>query len=339
MHHRRSFLAAGCAGAATWLVRPALAQAWPSRPLRLVVPYPPGGAVDLAGRLIADALRERLGQPVVVENRGGAGGNIGVAAVAKSAPDGYTLAATAVNSLAINQFMYDRLPFDPERDLVPVSLGWEAPLVLVVPAGHVPARTVEEFVAWAKGQPSGVTYGSSSIGTTVHLSAALFCRRTGIDGTHVPFRGGSEALTALLRGDTRFAVDNLPTVIAAVRDGALRALAVTSAERWPDLPDVPTMAEAGVPDLVVTSWGADLGAGRHAAPDHREAVGGDPRRGGRSGGAGALRADRQPPAGLDARGGGGARRPGAADVARGGPHLRRETRLMPTAGDWLRGGR
>ena len=144
MHHRRSFLAAGCAVAATRLVRPALAQAWPSRPLRLVVPYPPGGAVDLAGRLIADALRERLGQPVVVENRGGAGGNIGVAAAAKSAPDGYTLAATAVNSLAINQFMYDRLPLDPERDLVPVSLGWEAPLVLAVPAGHVPARTVQE---------------------------------------------------------------------------------------------------------------------------------------------------------------------------------------------------
>ena len=154
MHHRRSFLAAGCAGAATWLVRPALVQAWPSRPLRLVAPYPPGGAVDLAGRLIADALRERLGQPVVVENRGGAGGNIGVGAVAKSAADGYTLAATAVNSLAINQFIYDRLPFDAERDLVPVSLGWEAPLVLVVPAGHVPARSVQEFVAWAKGNPA-----------------------------------------------------------------------------------------------------------------------------------------------------------------------------------------
>src|SRR3712207_9582037 len=153
--------------------------------------------------------------PVVVENRGGAGGNIGVAAVAKAAADGYTLAATAVNSLAINQFMYDRLPFDPERDLVPVSLGWEAPLVLVVPAGHVPARTVQEFVAWAKGQPGGVTYGSSSIGTTVHLSGALFCRCTGIDGTHVPFRGGSEALTALLWGDTRLAEDNPSTVFAA----------------------------------------------------------------------------------------------------------------------------
>jgi tripartite-type tricarboxylate transporter receptor subunit TctC len=212
--------------------------------------------VDLAGRLIAEGLRERLGQPVIVENRPGAGGNIGVAAAAKSAPDGYTLCATAVNSLAINSFIYDKLPFDPERDLFPVSLGWEAPLVLVVPAAHVAARTVQDFVAWTKRQKGGVSYGSSGIGTTVHLSGALLCRRLGIDGTHVPFRGGSEALTALLRGDTQFAVDNLPTVLAAVRDGALRALAVTSAARWPDLPEVPTMTEAGLTDFVVTSWGA-----------------------------------------------------------------------------------
>lgn len=123
MQHRRSLLAVGLGATAGWLARPALAQALPSRPLRLIVPYPPGGAVDLAGRLIGDALRERLGQPVVVENCSGAGGNIGVAAAAKAAPDGHTLGATAVNSLAINQFMYDQLPFDPERDLVPVSLG------------------------------------------------------------------------------------------------------------------------------------------------------------------------------------------------------------------------
>lgn len=254
MQHRRTLLAAGCA-AAFW-ARPASAQAWPDRPLRLIVPYPPGGAVDLAGRLIAEGLRDRLGQAVVVENRAGAGGNIGVAATVKAAPDGYTLCTTAVNSLAINQFIYDKLPFDPERDLIPVSLGWEAPLVLVVPAAQVPARTVHEFAAWAKAQRGGLAYGSSGIGTTVHLSGALLCRRLGIDGTHVPFRGGSEALTALLRGDTQCAVDNLPTVLAAVRDGALRALAVTSATRWPDLRDVPTMAEAGVPDFVVTSWGA-----------------------------------------------------------------------------------
>lgn len=256
MQDRRTLLAAGCGAAAAWWAGPARAQTWPDRPLRLIVPYPPGGAVDLAGRLIAEGLRDRLGQPVVMENRAGAGGNIGVAAAAKAAPDGYTLCTTAVNSLAINQFVYNKLPFDPERDLIPVSLGWEAPLVLVVPVSHVPAQTVRDFAAWAKAQRDGVSFGSSGIGTTVHLSGALLCRRLGINGTHVPFRGGSEALTALLRGDTQFAVDNLPTVLAAVHDGALRALAVTSASRWPDLPEVPTMAEAGVPDFVVTSWGA-----------------------------------------------------------------------------------
>ena len=236
------------------LARPAVAQAWPERPLRLIVPYPPGGAVDLAGRLLAEGLRAQLGQPVLVENRPGAGGNIGIAALAKAAPDGLTLGATAVNSLAINQFIYGQLPFDPERDLVPVSLGWEAPLVLVVPAAQVPARTLVEFIAWANGR--ALSYGSSGIGTTVHLSGALFARRLGLDATHVPFRGGSEALTALLRGDTQFAVDNLPTVLAAVQEGTLRALAVTSAARWADLPAVPTMAEAGMADFVVTSWGA-----------------------------------------------------------------------------------
>lgn len=256
MVHRRTLLAAGCGAATAWRAGPARAQAWPDWPLRLIVPYPPGGAVDLAGRLVAEGLRDRLRQPVVVENRPGAGGNIGVAATAKATPDGTTLCATAVNSLAINQFVYDKLPFDPERDLIPVSLGWEAPLVLVVPAAHVPARTMQEFATWAKAQRGGVSYGSSGIGTTVHLSGALFCRRLGIDGTHVPFRGGSEALAALLRGDTRFAVDNLPTVLAEVRDGALRTLAVTSAARWPDLPEVPTMAEAGVADFVAASWGA-----------------------------------------------------------------------------------
>ena len=251
MPTRRSLLAT--AGGLA-LACPAVAQAWPERPLRLIVPYPPGGAVDLAGRLIAEGLRAQLGQPVLVENRPGAGGNIGIATLAKAAPDGLTLGATAVNSLAINQFIYGQLPFDPERDLVPVSLGWEAPLVLVVPAAAVPARTLTEFTAWAKGR--AVSYGSSGIGTTVHLSGALFALRQDLDATHVPFRGGSEALTALLRGDTQFAVDNLPTVLAAVQEGTLRALAVTSASRWADLPAVPTMAEAGMADFVVTSWGA-----------------------------------------------------------------------------------
>ncbi|HWL82475.1 MAG TPA: tripartite tricarboxylate transporter substrate-binding protein [Roseomonas sp.] len=252
---RRTFL---CAGTAALLAAPRLAAAasWPDRPLRLVVAYPPGGAVDIAARLIADGLGARLGQSVVVENRPGGGGTIGTAAVANATADGYTLGASAVNSLSINQFLYRDLPYNPEKDLVPVSLGWEAPLVVVVPVDHVPARTLGEFIAWAKKQPQGVTFGSSGIGTTVHLSGEMLCRRTGIQGLHVPFKGGSEALTGMLRGDIQFVVDNVPTALANLRGGKLRALAVTSAERWPDLPDVPTMAEAGVADFVVTSWGA-----------------------------------------------------------------------------------
>ncbi|MFC0387477.1 Bug family tripartite tricarboxylate transporter substrate binding protein [Muricoccus vinaceus] len=232
------------------------AQSWPTRPLRLVVAYPPGGAVDLAGRLIGEALSARLGQSVVVENRTGGGGTIGTAAVTNAAPDGYTLGASAVNSLAINQYLYRNLPYDPEKDLVPVSLGWEAPLVVVVPVDHVPSKTLQEFVAWAKARPDGVAFGSSGVGTTVHLSGEMLCRRTGIQGTHVPFRGGADALTSMLRGDIQFVVDNVPTALGNLRGGKLRALAVTSAGHSPDLPDVPTMAEAGVPDFVLTSWGA-----------------------------------------------------------------------------------
>jgi tripartite-type tricarboxylate transporter receptor subunit TctC len=250
---RRTLLAAPVLAA---LAPPrARAQAWPARSIRLVAGFPPGGAVDIAARLIADLLTPKLGQPVVVENRPGGRGTIGVTAVAQAAPDGYTLGAIAVNSLAIHPYLFARLPYDPERDLLPVSLAWEAPLVLVVPAAHVPARDVAELVAWARRQRGGVSFGSSGVGTTVHLSGELFCRRAGIQGVHVPFRGGSEALTSLLRGDLAFAVDNVPTALSSIRSGALRPLAVTSAERWPDLPEVPTMAEAGVADMVATSWG------------------------------------------------------------------------------------
>jgi tripartite-type tricarboxylate transporter receptor subunit TctC len=251
--HRRTLLAAPALIAL--VPPPARAQAWPTRSLRMVVGFPPGGAVDIAARLVADLLTPRLGQSVVVENRPGGSGTIGVTAVAQAAPDGYTLGAIAVNSLSIHPYLFARLPYDPERDLLPVSLAWEAPLVLVVPAAHVPARDVAELVAWARRQRGGVSFGSSGVGTTVHLSGELFCRRAGIQGVHVPFRGGSEAMTSLLRGDLGFVVDNVPTALPAIRSGALRPLAVTSAERWPDLPEVPTMAEAGVPDLVATSWG------------------------------------------------------------------------------------
>jgi tripartite-type tricarboxylate transporter receptor subunit TctC len=229
---------------------------WPDHPVRFIVPYPAGGSADVMARLYADSLKERLGQPFVIENRPGAGGNIGIDAVAKSAPDGYTVGNATIGHFSINQFLYARMPFDPERDIVPVSLTYDLPNVAVVASQHVQAKTLAEFIAWAKARPDGVTYGSPGVGTSPHLSAALFATRTGIKAVHVPFRGAAQTIPAMLAGDVTFAVDNLASYISVIEGGQMRPLAVTSAERWPTLPNVPTMAEAGVADFVVTSWAA-----------------------------------------------------------------------------------
>jgi tripartite-type tricarboxylate transporter receptor subunit TctC len=229
---------------------------WPDRPVRVIVPYPAGGSADVLARFYADSLKERFGQPFVIENRPGAGGNIGIDTVAKSAADGYTVGAATIGHFAINQFLYARMPFDPERDIVPVSLTYELPNIALVPSQHVPAKTMAEFIAWAKARPDGVTYGSPGVGTSPHLSAALFSTRTGIKAVHVPFRGAAQTIPAMLAGDVTFAVDNLASYISVIEGGQMRPLAVTSAERWPTLPNVPTMAEAGLPDFVVTSWAA-----------------------------------------------------------------------------------
>ncbi len=266
---RRSMLATCLAFAGASLLHrhaPAQTGSWPERPVRVIVPYPPGGAVDVPIRILAEALRHRLGQPFVVENKPGAGGNIGVDAIAKAMPDGHTIGAATVNNLAINQFLYPRMPYDAERDLALASLCWEAPLVLVVPSEHVAAQTLQEFVDWAKGRRGGTTFSSPGIGTTAHLSAERFRRSRGIEATHLPFRGGAEALPAMLRGDVDFAINNVPSYLPAIREGKLRALAVTSEGRWPNLPDAPTMGEAGVDDFVVFSWGAMVLPARTPAP-------------------------------------------------------------------------
>jgi len=252
MTTRRTLLAAGAAAA---LPLPALAQdRFPERPLRIVVGFPPGGSLDVLTRLFAEQLSARLGQPVVVENRPGAGGNIGADVVAKAAPDGYTIATAGIGIWVINQFLYSRLPYDAERDLMPLSLVWEFPNVAVVPAQHVPARSLAELIAWAKARRDGISYGSPGVGTTPHLSGALFMARTGINGTHVPFRGAAQTIPAMLSGDVQFALDNLASYLPVIQEGRMRALAITSAERWPTLPDVPTMQEAGLEDFVLTPW-------------------------------------------------------------------------------------
>jgi len=260
-HHRlltRRALIGGTAATVALGSRRVAAQAsnWPDRPVRIIVPYPAGGSTDVLSRIYADSLKERFGQPFVIENRPGAGGNIGIDIVAKSAADGYTVGAATIGHFAINQFLYARMPFDPERDIVPVALTYELPNVAVVASQHVPAKTMAEFIAWAKARPDGVTYGTPGVGTSPHLSAALFATRTGIKAVHVPFRGAAQTIPAMLTGDVTFAIDNLASYISIIEGGQMRPLAVTSAERWPTLPNVPTMAEAGLSDFVVTSWAA-----------------------------------------------------------------------------------
>ncbi len=237
------------------LARPALAQAgWPTRTVRIVVPWPPGGSTDVLVRIYAERLGAMLGQNFVVENRPGAGGNIGIDAVAKAQPDGYTIGIAAIAHFAINPFLYARLPYDPAKDLMPVGVAWELPNVAVVPAAHNPSKTLKDFIAWAKAKPNGITYGSPGVGTTPHLSGALFAVRAGFEATHVPFRGAAQAIPVMLKGEVDFALDNLASYVPVITEGRMRALAVTSAERFPTMPDVPTMAEAGVADFVVTSW-------------------------------------------------------------------------------------
>jgi tripartite-type tricarboxylate transporter receptor subunit TctC len=228
---------------------------WPDHPVRIIVPYPAGGSTDVLTRILAQRFKEIFGQPFVIENRGGAGGNIGIAAVTTSQPDGYTVGAATIGHFAINQFLYSKMPFDPERDMIPISMTWELPNVFVVSADHVPARTLAEFIVWAK-QKGQVSFGSPGIGTSPHLSGVMFIKRSGVDAVHVPFRGAAQTIPAMLSGDVTFAIDNLASYIPVIQAGKMRALAVTSAERWPTLPDVPTMGEAGVKDFVVTSWAA-----------------------------------------------------------------------------------
>lgn len=238
--------------------RPSYAQSgesWPSRPIRIVVPLTPGGSTDVMARILAERMADALGQPVVVENRPGASGNIGMEHVARSAPDGYTFGAANVTQWAVNEFLYERMPYDTQRDLAYVSMNWELPNALTVPAASVRATSVQAFLDWARARPNGVAYGTAGVGSSSHLLSEFLGRQYGIGLTHVPYRGGSEVLTALLRGDVQFALDVLTNTLPSIRQGGLRALAVTGDARSPILPEVPTFAEAGLTGLTLTSWG------------------------------------------------------------------------------------
>jgi tripartite-type tricarboxylate transporter receptor subunit TctC len=229
------------------------AAQWPDRPVRLVVPFPPAGSTDVLSRILAESLRGKLGQGFVIENRPGAGGNIGIDAVAKATPDGYTFGSATIGQFCINQYLYSSMSWDMDRDMVPVSLTWELPNVVVVPA-QLPVRTLQEFIAWARAKRGGISYGSPGVGTTPHLSGEIFRNRLGLEAQHIPYRGAAQTIPAMLAGDVELAIDNLPSYASIIQEGRLRVLAVTSANRWPTLPDVPTMAEAGMADFVITSW-------------------------------------------------------------------------------------
>lgn len=240
------------------LAKPALAQrSWPERPVRIVVSFTAGGTTDIIARIVGNLLSERWGQPVVIENRAGAGGNIGTEYVARSAPDGYTLLVASVGPLAVNQSLYRTMPYDTRRDLAPVTLLANVPNILVV-APDSPARGVADLVALAKARPGQLSYGSTGVGTSSHLSSAMMDQMAGVQTTHVPYRG-AVALNDLMSGRIDFMFATIPSVIEQIRGGKLRALAVSTLKRSRSSPDVPTMEEQGFPGFDASSWFGILG--------------------------------------------------------------------------------
>ncbi|WP_376092029.1 Bug family tripartite tricarboxylate transporter substrate binding protein [Roseomonas sp. CCTCC AB2023176] len=249
---RRPLLAAPALLAATH----ALAQApagYPTRPIRFVVPFPPAGTTDLVARILAERLQARLGQPVTIENRAGAGGNIGSDLVAKGEPDGYTILMQTISSGAINYSLYgNRMPYRPD-ELAEVGLVVRVPNVIFV-TNALPVRTLRELVAYAKARPGQLNHGSSGAGTSLHMTGELLKIEAGIQMAHVPFRGAGPMLAEIMAGRVEVGVDNLPSAIGHIRDGRLRALAVTTKVRTPALPDCPTTAEEGLPGVEATAW-------------------------------------------------------------------------------------
>jgi len=240
-------------------------QSYPARAVRIVAPFAPGGLADVLSRAVGERLQKQLGQPFVVENRPGAGGNIGADLVARAEPDGYTLLMSSAGILTINQFLYTAMPFDPASALTPVSVVADMPMLLVV-RRELAARDVREFLALARSTPGGLFYGSPGHGTTGHLGMELFMHASGVKLQHVPYKSAAEAVQAALAGQTQAMFDNPPTVMAQIRAGGLRALGVAARQRIPQLPDVPTIAEGGVAGFEASSWFGLVVPARTPAP-------------------------------------------------------------------------
>lgn len=229
-----------------------LAQAWPSRPVRYIVPFPPAGTADILSRWIAEKLPAALGQSVIVENRAGAAGNVGTEQVAKAPPDGYTILMGTV-AQSISETLYAKLPFSFARDLAPVALVARVPNVMVVHPS-VPVKTVKEFIAFAKARPGQINFASSGSGTSIHMSGELFKMLTGVNINHVPYKGSGPALIDLVGGHVSVMWDNLPSSMPHIKSKRLRAIAVTTAARYPELSELPTIAESGVAGYEASSW-------------------------------------------------------------------------------------
>jgi tripartite-type tricarboxylate transporter receptor subunit TctC len=254
-------LAAGLAGLA--MAGTASAQAWPAKPVRIVVPFAPGGTTDILARATAQELSKALGQQFVVDNRAGAGGNIGADLVAKAAPDGYTLLMGTVGTQSINKWLYSRMPFDPQKDFTPITMVAAVPNVMVVPTQKAAANninTVADFIKYAKANPGKLNMASSGNGTSIHLAGELFKSMTGTYMTHFPYTGSGPALLALMGGDMDVMFDNLPSSMAHIKSGRLKALAVTSSQPSAALPGVPTVEQAGnLKGFEASSWFGLLG--------------------------------------------------------------------------------
>lgn len=229
------------------------AQSYPAKPVRFVVPFPPGGTTDILARLVGQKLSESWGQQFVIDNRPGAGGNIGADIVAKATPDGYTILMGTPGTQAINQYVYKTMPYDTAKDFAPVSMvALVANVIAVSP--NMPAKTLPDLIAMAKAKPGSIDFGTPGNGTTGHLSTELLKSMAGIDLVHVPYKGSAFVLQDLMADRLQMMLDNLPSALQHIQSGAIRALAVTTERRWFALPDVPTVAEAGVPGYEAASW-------------------------------------------------------------------------------------
>jgi tripartite-type tricarboxylate transporter receptor subunit TctC len=250
---KKPILAAALCGLAMLCAEAAFAQAWPTKPIRLMVPFPPGGSTDIVARIVAQKLGERLGQPLVIENRGGGGGTIGMAATARTAPDGYNLAVASTSTHVVAPGVYPKLEYDPVKDFAPIGLMAVSPYLLVVNPG-VPAKSLKELVDLAKSKPGKLNYASAGVGSTTHLAMEMLKNVSGTYMLHIPYNGNGPAGTAVVAGQVEILFGSLPALLPHAKSGRVRALVVGTPKRSPSLPDVPTVAESGYPGFDASLW-------------------------------------------------------------------------------------